>query len=180
MAGLKELNYFLGKFVSLWQEEHTAGLQLSATNGEAQLNLHVGLGRSPQLQHQGTNPNPVPDPICLSCWERRQQKSNGSPESNGSQESNANHTNHTNAKQSNGSQESNTNQSNANQSNGSQESNTNQPNAKRSNGISKAIRWNIDQESATKTAEPNGNDSKTSQNDSSKCTIIKIQDSEPK
>ena len=90
MAGLRELNSFLGKFVSLWQEGHTASLQLSTTGGEAHLNLQVGLGRAPQLQHQGTNPpyqDFNPGPICLSCWERQQQESRPHRAQNSSEES---------------------------------------------------------------------------------------------
>ena len=97
MAGLRELSSFLGKFVSLWQEGHTASLQLSTTGGETLLNLQVGLGRAPQLQHQATNTpyqDSNPGTICLSCWERRQQGSrpqNSSEES--SQESNQSNSN---------------------------------------------------------------------------------------
>ena len=55
MAGLKELNSFLGKFVNLWQNGMEASLRIDSKAGKATINLEVGLGQAPQ---------PEQHPIC--------------------------------------------------------------------------------------------------------------------
>jgi hypothetical protein len=55
MAGLKELNSFLGKFVNLWQSGMEATLRIDSKAGQATINLEVGLGQAPQ---------PEQHPIC--------------------------------------------------------------------------------------------------------------------
>ena len=48
MAGLKELNSFLGKIVNLWQNGLEASLGIDSKAGKATINLEVGLGQAPQ------------------------------------------------------------------------------------------------------------------------------------
>ena len=50
MAGLEQLNSFIGKFVSLWQAGLDASLELKTFHGEASAHIHVGLGQAPCLQ----------------------------------------------------------------------------------------------------------------------------------
>ena len=38
MAGLEELNYFLGKFISLWQTGRDARLHINSCDGQAHVN----------------------------------------------------------------------------------------------------------------------------------------------
>lgn len=57
MAGLRELNSFIGKFVSLWQTGYEAHLHLNSLAGQAQVSLQVGLGQA-QLPHHRHVPGP--------------------------------------------------------------------------------------------------------------------------
>ena len=53
MAGLKEFDSFIGKFVSLWKKGFEASLNVNSKAGEAFINLQVGLGQVlPPLQPQ--------------------------------------------------------------------------------------------------------------------------------
>ena len=53
MAGLKEFDSFIGKFVSLWKNGFEASLNVNSKAGEAFINLQVGLGQVlPFLQPQ--------------------------------------------------------------------------------------------------------------------------------
>ena len=47
MAGLSELNSFVGKFLNLWQSGFDASLHLKTCDGKATVNLQVGLGKAP-------------------------------------------------------------------------------------------------------------------------------------
>ena len=70
MAGLVEINSFVGKFLSLWKAGRNASLQIVSAAGEATIKLEVGLGNAQHLQHQA--PNRVPGPARLRRSERRQ------------------------------------------------------------------------------------------------------------
>jgi hypothetical protein len=59
MAGLRELNSFIGKFVSLWQAGHEANLHLNSIAGQAHVNLQVGLGKVQPLPHLRRVPGPA-------------------------------------------------------------------------------------------------------------------------
>ena len=47
MAGLEELNYFLGKFISLWQTGRDARLHINSCDGQAHVNHQAGLEEAP-------------------------------------------------------------------------------------------------------------------------------------
>ena len=54
MAGLGQLNSFVGKFINLWKAGLDANLELKTTAGETTLTLKAGLGQTPQpLPPQG-------------------------------------------------------------------------------------------------------------------------------
>ena len=52
MAGLGQFHSFVGKFVSLWQSGLDASLHIDTKDGEAHVNLRVGLGQAPLPPHQ--------------------------------------------------------------------------------------------------------------------------------
>ena len=57
MAGLEQLNSFIGKFVNLWQTGFDASLELKTFNGEASVHFHVGLGQAHCLQKAQPRPH---------------------------------------------------------------------------------------------------------------------------
>ena len=52
MAGLEQLNSFIGKFLNLWHSGQDATLLVNTLAGEAVVNLRVGLGQAPLPPHQ--------------------------------------------------------------------------------------------------------------------------------
>jgi hypothetical protein len=74
MAGLEQLNSFIGKFVSLWQAGLDASLELKAFQGKASAHIHVGLGQAPRLQKtQPPQPHHVPSPSRVRRRARREE-----------------------------------------------------------------------------------------------------------
>ena len=49
MAGLREVNSFVGKFVHLWQSGFNANLNIKSCAGNASINLEIELGQAPFL-----------------------------------------------------------------------------------------------------------------------------------
>ena len=68
MAGLREFNSFVGKFINLWLSGLDADLRVSSKAGEATINLQVGLGHALHLQHHHVK---EPGPSRLRRRERR-------------------------------------------------------------------------------------------------------------
>ena len=74
MAGLEQLNSFIGKFVSLWQAGLDASLELKTFQGKASAHIHVGLGQAPCLQKtRPPQPHHVPSPSRVCRRARREE-----------------------------------------------------------------------------------------------------------
>ena len=74
MAGLEQLNSFIGKFVSLWQAGLDASLELKTFQGKASAHIHVGLGQAPCLQKtRPPQPHHVPSPSRVRRRARREE-----------------------------------------------------------------------------------------------------------
>ena len=71
MAGLRQLNSFIGKCVSLWQAGLDASLELKTFQGEASAHIHLGLGQAPCVQKTHQQPRHVPSPSCVRRTARR-------------------------------------------------------------------------------------------------------------
>ena len=74
MAGLEQLNSFIGKFVSLWQAGLDASLELKTFQGKASAHINVGLGQAPFLQKtRPPQPHHVPSPSRVRRRARREE-----------------------------------------------------------------------------------------------------------
>ena len=71
MAGLEQLNSFIGKFVSLWQAGLDTSLELKTFQGEASAHIHLGLGQAPCLKKTHQQPRHVPSPSRVRRTARR-------------------------------------------------------------------------------------------------------------
>ena len=68
MAGLYEVNSFVGKFMHLWKSGYDASLHLKTRDGKATINLQLGLGQAPPPPPP---PRRVPGPSRQSRTQRR-------------------------------------------------------------------------------------------------------------
>ena len=62
MAGLMELNSFVGKFINIWQSGRDASLQIQTSAGKAQVTLQADLGevtRPPRAPPKAVVPGPA-------------------------------------------------------------------------------------------------------------------------
>ena len=71
MAGLPELNSFVGKFLKLWQSGCDASLHLKTRDGKATINLQLGLGQAPPPPFSKPPPRHVPGPSRQRRTQRR-------------------------------------------------------------------------------------------------------------
>ena len=71
MAGLSELNSFIGKFLNLWQSGRDASLHLKTCDGKATINLQLGLGQAPPPPSSQPPPRHVPGPSRQRRTQRR-------------------------------------------------------------------------------------------------------------
>ena len=60
MAGLSDVNSFVGKFLNLWQSGRDASLHLKTCDGKATINLQLGLGQVPPPPFSQPPPRHVP------------------------------------------------------------------------------------------------------------------------
>ena len=71
MAGLSDLNSFVGKFLNLWQSGRDASLHLKTCDGKATVNLQLGLGQAPPPPSSEPPPRHVPGPSRQRRTQRR-------------------------------------------------------------------------------------------------------------
>jgi hypothetical protein len=71
MAGLSDLNSFVGKFLNLWQSGRDASLNLTTCDGRATINLQLGLGQAPPPPSSQPPPRHVPGPSRQRRTQRR-------------------------------------------------------------------------------------------------------------
>jgi hypothetical protein len=71
MAGLSELNSFVGIFLNLWQSGCDASLNLKTRDGKATINLQLGLGQAPPPPSSQPPPRHVPGPSRQRRTQRR-------------------------------------------------------------------------------------------------------------
>ena len=71
MAGLGQINSFVGKFINLWQSGLDASIQIQTSAGKAQETLQAGLGEAPPSVHHAP---PQPSVPGLARLRRRQRR----------------------------------------------------------------------------------------------------------
>ena len=71
MAGLSDLNSFVGQFLHLWQSGRDASLHLKTCDGKATINLQLGLGQAPPPPFSQPPPRRVPGPSHQRRTQRR-------------------------------------------------------------------------------------------------------------
>ena len=73
MAGLEQLNSFVGKFISLWKLGIDASLEINSNAaGDARVTIQAGIGQAQQLHHPVPREQRVPGPARLRRRQRRE------------------------------------------------------------------------------------------------------------